>query len=38
MASYTVIDADGHVRESMSGLREFLEPRWQRAPQFVSQR
>ena len=30
MASYTVIDADGHVRESSAGLREFLEPRWQR--------
>ncbi|MGB7951216.1 MAG: amidohydrolase family protein [Candidatus Binatia bacterium] len=30
MADYTVIDADGHVRESVTGLREFLEPRWQR--------
>lgn len=30
MASYKVIDADGHVRESLSGIREFLEPRWQR--------
>jgi predicted TIM-barrel fold metal-dependent hydrolase len=30
MASYKVIDADGHVRESMEGMREFLEPRWQR--------
>lgn len=30
MADYKVIDADGHVRESMTGLREFLEPRWQR--------
>jgi len=30
MAEYKVIDADGHVRESMTGLREFLEPRWQR--------
>ena len=29
-ANYTVIDADGHVRESIAGLREFLEPRWQR--------
>jgi predicted TIM-barrel fold metal-dependent hydrolase len=27
---YKVIDADGHVRESISGMREFLEPRWQR--------
>jgi predicted TIM-barrel fold metal-dependent hydrolase len=30
MAEYKVIDADGHVRESMAGMREFLEPRWQR--------
>src|SRR2546426_6045507 len=30
MADYKVIDADGHVRESMAGMREFLEPRWQR--------
>ena len=30
MADYKVIDADGHVRESITGLREFLEPRWQR--------
>ena len=30
MANYKVIDADGHVRESITGLREFLEPRWQR--------
>jgi predicted TIM-barrel fold metal-dependent hydrolase len=30
MADYRVIDADGHVRESVTGLREFLEPRWQR--------
>src|SRR4029450_9130789 len=30
MADYKVIDADGHERESMTGLREFLEPRWQR--------
>jgi predicted TIM-barrel fold metal-dependent hydrolase len=30
MANYKVIDADGHVRESNAGLREFLEPRWQR--------
>ena len=30
MANYKVIDADGHVRESNAGMREFLEPRWQR--------
>lgn len=30
MATYKVIDADGHVRESIEGMREFLEPRWQR--------
>jgi uncharacterized protein len=30
MADYKVIDADGHVRESATGMREFLEPRWQR--------
>lgn len=30
MADYKVIDADGHVRESLAGMREFLEPRWQR--------
>jgi len=30
MGAYKVIDADGHVRESIAGLREFLEPRWQR--------
>jgi len=30
MANYQVIDADGHVRESITGLREFLPPRWQR--------
>lgn len=30
MANYKVIDADGHVCESVAGMREFLEPRWQR--------
>jgi predicted TIM-barrel fold metal-dependent hydrolase len=30
MSNYKVIDADGHVRESIAGMREFLEPRWQR--------
>src|SRR6185295_17898538 len=30
MESYSIIDSDGHVRESLSGMREFLEPRWQR--------
>ena len=30
MDAYPVIDADGHVRESIPGIREFLEPRWQR--------
>ncbi|HEU4342635.1 MAG TPA: amidohydrolase family protein [Candidatus Binatia bacterium] len=30
MGNYKVIDADGHVRESVTGMREFLEPRWQR--------
>jgi predicted TIM-barrel fold metal-dependent hydrolase len=31
MSDYTVIDADGHVLESMPGIREFLDPRWQRS-------
>lgn len=30
MGHYKIIDADGHVRESVTGMREFLEPRWQR--------
>ena len=30
MTNYKIIDADGHVRESIAGLREFLEPCWQR--------
>jgi predicted TIM-barrel fold metal-dependent hydrolase len=30
MENYPIIDADGHVRESLAGMREFLEPRWQR--------
>ena len=30
MTNYKIIDADGHVRESIEGLREFIEPRWQR--------
>jgi predicted TIM-barrel fold metal-dependent hydrolase len=30
MANYKVIDADGHIRESIAGMREFLEPHWQR--------
>jgi uncharacterized protein len=30
MGAYRVIDADGHVRESIPGIREFLDPRWQR--------
>ena len=30
MANYKVLDADGHVRESVAGMREFLEPRWHR--------
>ena len=30
MPDFSVIDADGHVRESIVGMREFLEPRWQR--------
>ena len=30
MTNYKIIDADGHVRESIAGLREFIEPRWQR--------
>ena len=30
MANYKVIDADGHVRESNAGMREFLPPQWQR--------
>jgi uncharacterized protein len=36
MAQYQIIDADGHVRESITGLREFLEPRWQRRNLFPS--
>jgi predicted TIM-barrel fold metal-dependent hydrolase len=36
MAAYTVIDADGHVRESMAGIREFLDPRWRRRNLFPS--
>ena len=32
MANYKVIDADGHVRESNAGMREFLEPRWRSRP------
>ena len=36
MAEYTVIDADGHVRESMAGIREFLDPRWRRRNLFPS--
>ena len=30
MADYKVIDTDGHVLESMDGLRKLLPPRWQR--------
>ncbi len=29
MADYSVIDADGHVLESLEGIRKYLEPRWQ---------
>jgi predicted TIM-barrel fold metal-dependent hydrolase len=36
MSDYTVIDADGHVRESISGIREFLDARWQRRNLFPS--
>ncbi len=36
MAAFKVIDADGHVRESMTGMREFLEPRWQRRNLFAN--
>ena len=38
MADYKVIDADGHVRESIAGMREFLEPRWQRRNLFPTMR
>ena len=31
MAGYTVIDADGHVRESFDEIRKYLEPRFQRS-------
>lgn len=34
MDEYRVIDADGHVLESMAGLSERLAPRWQRAKLF----
>jgi uncharacterized protein len=34
MSGYAVIDADGHVQESMPGLREFLDPRWRRSKFF----
>lgn len=34
MSQYSVIDADGHVLESASGLRELLEPRWRRETLF----
>src|SRR6266536_250896 len=30
MTNYKIIDADGHVHESIAELREFIEPRWQR--------
>ncbi len=30
MDNYPIIDADGHVLEAISGVREFLDPRWQR--------
>jgi hypothetical protein len=30
MDNYQIIDADGHVRESIAGMRKLLEPRWQR--------
>ena len=36
MRDYATIDADGHVRESIPGLREFLEPRWHRRNLFPS--
>src|SRR5688500_13906206 len=36
MRDYATIDADGHVRESIPGLREFLEPRWRRRNLFPS--
>lgn len=38
MAHYKVIDADGHVRESIAGLREFLEPRGNGAISFPTTR
>lgn len=28
---YSVIDSDGHVLESLEGMRKYLEPRWQRS-------
>jgi predicted TIM-barrel fold metal-dependent hydrolase len=31
MKAHAIIDADGHVRESLAGIREFLDPRWQRS-------
>jgi uncharacterized protein len=36
MGAYQVIDADGHVRESLPGIREFLDPRWRRRNLFPS--
>jgi len=36
MGDYFVIDADGHVRESLPAIQEFLDPRWQRRNLFPS--
>ncbi|MBI4493932.1 MAG: amidohydrolase [Chloroflexi bacterium] len=36
MSKYAIIDADGHILESVPGIREFLEPRWQRKALFPS--
>lgn len=36
--SYSVIDSDGHVLESLEGMRKYLDARWQRPrrPSFVN--
>jgi predicted TIM-barrel fold metal-dependent hydrolase len=34
MSDYAIVDADGHVLESLSEVREFLDPRWQRSSLF----
>ena len=35
MSEYSVIDADGHILESLEEIRKYLEPRWRR-PQLIA--